>query len=143
METWEWDHVDGQLPQVGVELTREVQAGWNTGHFNRHEMFEIAVCRGRQLEGTEADIVQSLFVDTERLAGVLDEPVDREGGVVRLDVGTTWVSDHEPQQRYRRPWKMGRRSGRPSWYCSRIFEISKVPHPGTGAIAEGVSGLEP
>ena len=59
------DYVDGQLPQVGVELTREAQAGRNTGHVNRQVMGEIAVCRGGQLEGTKADIVQSLVLNTE------------------------------------------------------------------------------
>ena len=57
VETWEGDHVDGQLPQVRVELTWEEQAGRNGGHDDRHEVVEIAVCRGRQLESAEADIV--------------------------------------------------------------------------------------
>ena len=76
VETWEGDHVDGQLPQVRVELTWEAQTGRDTGHDDRHEVVEIAVCRGRQLEGTEADIVQGLVVDTEGLVRVLDELVD-------------------------------------------------------------------
>jgi len=76
VETWEGNHVDGQLPQVGVELTGEAQTSRNTGHDNGHEVVEVTVCRGRQLEGTEADIVQSLIVDTECLVRVLDELVN-------------------------------------------------------------------
>ena len=53
----ERNHVDGQLPQVGVELTREAQAGGDTGHDDGHEVVKITVCRGRQLEGTETDVV--------------------------------------------------------------------------------------
>ena len=48
-------------------------------------MVEIAVRRGRQLQRSEADVVQSLVVDAESFVGVLDELVDRHGGVVRLD----------------------------------------------------------
>ena len=76
METWEGDHVDGQLPQVGVELTREAQTGCDTGHDDGDEVVKITICWGRQLESTEADIVQSLVVDTEGLVRVLDELVD-------------------------------------------------------------------
>jgi hypothetical protein len=76
VETWEGNHVDGQLPQIGVELTGEAQTGSNAGHDDRHEVVEVAVCWGCELEGTEADIVQSLIVDTERLIRVLDELVN-------------------------------------------------------------------
>jgi hypothetical protein len=76
VETWEGNHVDGQLPQVGVELTGEAQTGRNTGHDDGHEVVKVTVCWGRQLESTEADIVQSLVVNTESLVRVLDELVD-------------------------------------------------------------------
>jgi hypothetical protein len=32
METGEGDHVDGQLPQIRVQLTREAEAGGHSGH---------------------------------------------------------------------------------------------------------------
>ena len=51
VEAWEGDRVDGQLPQVRVELTWEAQAGRNTGHEDRHEVAEIAISWGRQVEG--------------------------------------------------------------------------------------------
>ena len=76
VETWEGNHVDGQLPQVGVELTGETQTGCNTRHDDRHEVVKVTVCWGGQLESTEADVVQSLVVDTESLVRVLDELMD-------------------------------------------------------------------
>lgn len=50
-------------------------------------MVEITVSGGGELEGSEADIVESLVVDAERLIGILNQLVDREGGVVRLNDG--------------------------------------------------------
>ena len=86
VESWEGDHVDGQLPQVGVELTGEAQAGGDTGHDDGHEVVKVAVCWGCELESTEADIVQSFIVDTEGLIRVFNELVNREGGIVGLRV---------------------------------------------------------
>ena len=48
-------------------------------------MVEVAVGRRRQLQCAEADVVESLVVDAERLVRVLDELVDRQSRVVRLD----------------------------------------------------------
>jgi len=76
VETREGNHVDGQLPQIGVELTREAQTGRDTRHDDGHQVVKVTVCWGCQLESTEADIVQSLIVDTESLVRVLDELVD-------------------------------------------------------------------
>lgn len=76
VETWEGNHVDCQLPQVGVELTGEAQTGCNTRHDNGHEVVKVTVRWGRQLESAEADIVQGLVVDTESLVRVLDELVN-------------------------------------------------------------------
>merc|ERR1719186_1890490 len=45
---------------------------------------EVSVGGVGQLQGTEADVVQSLVVDREGLVGVLDQLVDGESGVVRL-----------------------------------------------------------
>ena len=87
MKTWEWNHIDGQLPQIGVELTREAQAGRNTRHDDGHKVVEVTVRWGRQLKSAEANIVQSLVVDTESLIRILDELVNREGCVVGLRIG--------------------------------------------------------
>lgn len=87
VETGEGHHVDGQLPQVRVELTRETQAGGDTGHDGGDEVVQVAVGGVVQLEGPHADVVESLVVDTEGLVRVLNQLVDGEGGVVGLDNG--------------------------------------------------------
>ena len=85
METGEGDQVDSELSQVGVELTGETEAAGDTGESGGNEMVKITVGGGGELEGTEADIVQGLVVNAHNLVGVLDELMDREGGVVRLN----------------------------------------------------------
>ena len=50
-------------------------------------MVEIPVGWGCQLEGPEADVVESLVVDAVGLVGVLDQLVDRQSGVVGLHHG--------------------------------------------------------
>lgn len=50
-------------------------------------MVQVTVAGSSEFQGTEADIVQSLVVDTESLIRVLDQLVNGEGGVVRLDNG--------------------------------------------------------
>jgi hypothetical protein len=87
VETGEGNHVDGELSEVRVELTGETETGRDARHDGRDEVVEVAVGGGRELQGTEADIIKSLVVDTEGLVRVLDELVHREGGVVRLDDG--------------------------------------------------------
>ena len=47
-------------------------------------MVEISICGGGELEGPEADFVQSLVVDTKRLVRVLNKLMHGEGGIVRL-----------------------------------------------------------
>merc|ERR1719345_29185 len=84
-------------------LAREPEAGGDTGHGGRHEVVEVAVGRGGELEGPEADVVEGLVVNAVRLVRVLDQLVDREGGVVRVDDGVRhlWRRDdregvHDP-----------------------------------------------
>lgn len=85
VQSGERHHVDGELSEIRVELTGESQTGRDTRHDERDEVVEITVGRGRQLQGSEADVVESLVVDTEGLVRVLDELVNRERGVVRLN----------------------------------------------------------
>ena len=49
------------------------------------EMIEISIGGVGEFESAVADVVQGLVVDAEGLIGVLDELMDREGGVVGLD----------------------------------------------------------
>merc|ERR1711881_427763 len=87
METGEGDQVDGELAEIGVELTGEAEAAGDTGEGSGDEMVEITVGRGGELEGSEADIVEGLVVNAHNLIGVLDELMDGEGGVVGLNDG--------------------------------------------------------
>ena len=87
MKSWEWDQVNGQLSQVGVELSWESEAAGDTGKGSRDEMVKITVGWGGELEGSEADIVEGLVINAHNLIGVLDELMDGEGGVVRLNDG--------------------------------------------------------
>mmetsp|Transcript_50734 Transcript_50734/g.69608 ORF Transcript_50734/g.69608 Transcript_50734/m.69608 type:complete len:229 (+) Transcript_50734:847-1533(+) len=48
-------------------------------------MVQIAEGRGGELEGAEADVVQRLIVDEERLVRVLDKLMDREHTIVWLN----------------------------------------------------------
>ena len=77
-------HVDSKLAKVGVELTGETQASGDTRHDNRNEVVEVAVGWCRELQCPEANIVQRFVVDTEGLVRVLDELMNRKGGIVGL-----------------------------------------------------------
>ena len=50
-------------------------------------MIQIAVGWSRQLESSEADVVEGLVVNAVSLVGVLHQLVDGEGGVVGLHHG--------------------------------------------------------
>ena len=49
VETGEGNHVDGQLPQVSVQLTWEPQTGGHTRHCEGDKVVEVSVGRGGQL----------------------------------------------------------------------------------------------
>ena len=71
VETREGHHVDSQFTKISVELTRETKAGCDTRHGSRHQMVKITVGGGGELQGTEADIVESLVVNAVGLICVL------------------------------------------------------------------------
>ena len=87
MESREGDQVDSQLSEIRVELTGESKAASNSGHGSGDEMVEITVCRGGELESSEADIVEGFVVNDHALISVFNQLMDREGGVVRLNNG--------------------------------------------------------
>ena len=95
VETRERDHVDGELAEVAVELAREAEAAGGGRHDRRDEVVEVTEGRGGELEGAEADVVERLVVKEERLVRVLDELVDREDAVVRLDDGVRHLRRRE------------------------------------------------
>ena len=87
METWEGNHVDSQFTEISVELTGESETGGDSGHGGGDEMVQVTVGWGGELQGSEADVVESLVINTVGLIGVLNELVDGQGGVVGLNNG--------------------------------------------------------
>jgi len=92
VEPWEWNHVDGELPQISVKLTWKSEAGGDAGHGGRDQMVQITVCWGGEFQGSEADIVEGFVIDAVGFVGVFDQLVNGEGGVVWFDdsVGDLW-----------------------------------------------------
>ena len=87
METWEGDQVDGQFSQIGVQLTGEPQTAGDPTHDSGDKVVQIPESWGGELQGSEADIVQSLVIEDHTLVGVLDQLVDGKGGIIWLDDG--------------------------------------------------------
>ena len=72
MQSWERNQVDSQFSQVTVQLTSESQAASDTAHSSRHQMVQITISWGGQLEGSEADIIQSLVVNDHALISIFN-----------------------------------------------------------------------
>lgn len=87
VKTREGHHVDSKLAKVRVQLAGETQRDSDTRHNGRHEVVKVAIRGVGQLQRAHADVVESLVVNTEGLVGVLDQLVDGQSGVVRLDDG--------------------------------------------------------
>jgi hypothetical protein len=75
MQTGERHHVDGQFTQIGVQLTGETQTSGHAGHGQRHQMVQVTVGGGGQLQGPEADVVEGLVVNAVGFVGVLHQLV--------------------------------------------------------------------
>merc|ERR1719438_267582 len=84
VESGEWNHVDRKLPEVSIELTWEPEASGHSRHGQGDQMVEVTIGGGGELQGSEADGIESLVVNTIGLISVLDQLVNREGGVVWL-----------------------------------------------------------
>jgi hypothetical protein len=132
VEPWEWDHVDGEFSEIGVQLTGESEAGGDTGHGGGDEVVQVTVGWGGEFQGPEADIVESLVIDAVGLVGVLDQLVDGEGGVVRLDDG---VRDF-----WR--WDDGEGVHDSVWVFLSDFGDEQSSHTGTGTATQRVSQLK-
>ena len=52
------DQVNGDLAEVAVQLTREAQAGGHPAHCGADQVVQVAVGRGRQLQGTGSETGQ-------------------------------------------------------------------------------------
>merc|ERR1712188_157113 len=76
VQTRERNHVHGDLTQVAVQLTREADAAGHSGHSGGHQVVQVTVGRGGQLQSTEADVVQSFVVHHHNFVGVFDQLVE-------------------------------------------------------------------
>ncbi|CRK13813.1 hypothetical protein BN1723_002035 [Verticillium longisporum] len=132
VETGEGNHVDGELAEIGVELAGETERGRDAGHDGGDEVVQVAVRGVGQLEGADANVVESLVVNAEGLVGVLNELVDGEGGVVGLDNGVG---------------NLGRGNDREGSHHA-VRELladlgdQQSTHTGTGTTTKGVGDLE-
>ena len=67
VEPGEGDHVDGQLPQVSIELAGEPEAGGDTGHGEGHQVVQVPVGRVGQLQSSNnEDEVLSTQISTRQ-----------------------------------------------------------------------------
>merc|ERR1712195_122279 len=132
MESGEGDQVDGELSEVGVELTGESEAAGDSGEGGGDEMVKVTVGGGGELEGSEADIVEGLVVNAHDLIGVLNKLMDGEGGVVGLNDGIGDLG--------------GRHDGEGAHHAVGVLFTDlgdqKCSHTGTGTTTEGVGNLE-
>ena len=76
METRERYHVDGQFTEISVQLTRESETRGDARHGDRDKMVQVPVCWCCQFQGSEADVIQSLVINTESFVSVLNQLVD-------------------------------------------------------------------
>ena len=72
VEPGEGDHVDSQLPEVSIELAREPETSCHTRHGQGHQVVEVSIGWGGELQGSEADVIQSLVINAVGLIGVLN-----------------------------------------------------------------------
>jgi hypothetical protein len=92
VETRVRDQVDGDLSEIAVELTRESERAGGARDGGADQVVQVTICGGGELEGAEADVLESLIVDAEGLISVLANLVNRESAVVWLNdsVGNLW-----------------------------------------------------
>merc|ERR1712159_429350 len=132
VETGEWNQVHAELAEVRVELTREADAAGHAGHASGAKVVQVAISWGGELEGTEADVVQSLVVHAHTLVSVLDQLVDGEGSVVWLDDGVGHLGG----------WHHGEGKHHTVGVLLTDLGDEKGSHTGAGATSEGVGELE-
>ena len=78
-------HVDGEFPEIRVELTRETQTRCDTGHNNGDEMVKIAISRGGKLQSAEVNIVKRLIINAECLIRIFHELVNGKRSIIGLE----------------------------------------------------------
>ena len=60
VQTWEWNEIHSELPQIGVQLTRKPQTGRHTADGRTDKVIQITICWCGELQGSEANVVERL-----------------------------------------------------------------------------------
>ena len=76
VESGEWNHVDRQLPEVSIQLTWEPETGSHSRHGQGDQMVEVTIGGGGELQGSEADVIQGLVVNTVCLICIFNQLVN-------------------------------------------------------------------
>jgi hypothetical protein len=95
-------------------------------------MVQISVSWSGELEGSEADIIKSLVVNAHDIIGVLDELMDREGGVIWLNDGIGHLGG----------WHDGVGDHLSVWVLFSDLGNKEGSHTGSSTATEGVGNLE-
>jgi hypothetical protein len=150
METREWNHVDSELTEIRVKLTWESQTSGDTRHDGRDEVVEISIGWVGELQSTDADVVQSLYIlvsrefmgnqkgrtnlviNTESLIRVLDKLMNGESSIIWLDngIGNLWTGNN------------GERSHHSVGEFFTDLRDEKSTHASTSSTTKRVSNLE-
>jgi hypothetical protein len=132
MESWEWDKVDSEFSEIGVELTWESDRASNTRHSDGDEMVEITVGWGGKLEGSETDIVEGFVIDNLDFISIFDQLMDGKGGVIRFNDGIGDLGG----------WEDGESLHDSVGVFFSDLGDKEGTHTGTGTTTEGVGDLE-
>merc|ERR1719440_801798 len=132
MQAWKRDHVRAKLAQIAVELARETDGARDARQARGHEMVEVAVCRGRQLQRSEAYVIQCFVVEAEREVRILHQLVDGERAIIRFHDCVTYLRRRNDRVR--------------AHHAVRVLlpdlRYEKSAHASAGATAKGVCHLK-
>ena len=81
------------------------EAGGDTRHGEGHQVVEVPVGGGGQLQGAEADVIECFVVNAESLVCVLDKLVDGQGCVVRFHHGVRHLVRQVIKHTFKQPMK--------------------------------------
>lgn len=85
MEAWEGHHVDLQLVEVSIELSREAKAGGDTAHGGLEKVAQVPIGWHGHLEGAEAGVIKGFIINAVGIISILYQLMDRLGGCVELN----------------------------------------------------------
>mmetsp|Transcript_77533 Transcript_77533/g.195002 ORF Transcript_77533/g.195002 Transcript_77533/m.195002 type:complete len:282 (+) Transcript_77533:425-1270(+) len=84
VQTRERDQIHGNFAEIAIQLAGEAKASGDSTHRRAHQVVQVAIRRSGQLQGAEANVVESFVVQQEALVRVLDELVKGENRVIGL-----------------------------------------------------------